>query len=182
MHLRTRLQRRERRGLSLLETIVSVAIMMISLGAIHELMDLAGRQALEVKTRSLAAQECQSKLNEFSCGALGMNSQGGPCDYIEGWEWSVDAQQFEVDGLWQVTVTVRKTNSDKPMDEVSLSQIILDPGKRGNPIDEPPPPETSNTPAATPEESKNPNQQSQPMTNPMGQPMSSPMPMGGMGR
>src|SRR5438094_1510135 len=58
-----------RRGVSLLESLISVAILFISVISINQLLDTAGQQAELVRQRSLAAQLCQSKMAEVVAGA-----------------------------------------------------------------------------------------------------------------
>jgi Tfp pilus assembly protein PilV len=130
-----------RKGISLLETMVASAVMFISMAAINQLLDSSGQQARAVRNRSLAAQACHAKLNEFACGSLGFSSQSGQFDndMLPGWEWSIDSEQYQVQGLWKVTVHVKKTDSDDPSDDAVLEQFVLDSSVRGSPLDQAPP-------------------------------------------
>src|SRR5205814_8421316 len=70
---------------------------------------------------------------EVVAGAAPLSSQDGHFDEAPEWEWSVEANQHSVTGLWNVTVRVRRP--DQGGAEVALSQIVLDPSKRGNTMD-----------------------------------------------
>src|SRR5262249_5683338 len=91
----------------------------------------AGHQANLVRERSVAIQLAQSKMAEFSSGALSMSSQGGSFgDEAPGWEWEVEASQHSVTGLWNVTVRVHRSGQDDST--VVLSPVVLAPSKRGH--------------------------------------------------
>jgi len=121
-----------RRGVSLLESLVSLAILLISLVVINRLLDTAGMQANRVRERSLAAQLCQSKLAEV---VAGVPQSGGSGDFEElpGWEWDTNTEQHEVTGVLRVRVSVRRKGDD--VAAFSLDQFIVDPSKRGSAFD-----------------------------------------------
>ena len=121
-----------RRGVSLLESLVSLAILLISLVVINRLLDTAGMQANRVRERSLAAQLCQSKLAEV---VAGVPQSGGSGDFEElpGWQWSTDTAQDEITGVLRVRVSVRRKGED--VAAFSLDQLVLDPSKRGSAFD-----------------------------------------------
>ncbi len=132
-----------RQGLSLLEALVSVAILLISFAAIYSLLDVAGTHARIVRDQSLAIQVCQSKMNELMAGSLGMSGESGSCDELPGWEYVIEADPYEVQGLYKVKVTVRRENNQSPETETVLEAILLDPSLRGSVFDQPP--STANT-------------------------------------
>src|SRR5262249_17063654 len=113
-----------RRGVSLLESLISVAILFISVISINQLLDTAGEQAERVPRRSLAAQLCQSKMAEVVAGAAPLSSGSGEVEELPGWQWTVEAEEHDVSGLWRVRVSVRRGNEDAA---VSLDQLVLDP-------------------------------------------------------
>src|SRR5262245_21758687 len=93
-----------RRGLSLLEVLVALAIFLLSFVAIGRLVTLASDHAVELQQHSHATRLAQSKLNEVLCGALGLESAEGSFDEDEEWQWSIEADQnTAVSGLWTVT-------------------------------------------------------------------------------
>jgi type II secretion system protein I len=121
-----------RRGISLLESLVSLAILLISLVAINRLLDTAGMQANRVRERSLAAQLCQSKLAEIVAG-VPQSGQSGDFEELPGWEWSTDTAQHEITGVLTVRVSVRRKGDD--VAAFSLDQLVLDPSRRGSAFD-----------------------------------------------
>jgi Tfp pilus assembly protein PilV len=122
-----------RRGVSLLEALIACTILFIAVFSINQLADSAGKQAIQVRERSLGMQLAQSKLNEVNAAVLSLNSQGGDFEEAPGWEYTIDATQNEVANLWNVTVSVKRQNSDTTV--ASLSQVMIDPSIRGNSTD-----------------------------------------------
>ena len=96
-----------RKGLSLLEVILSIAIIGISLVAIGQLINLGYRSARQSQLRSEANILVDSKMAEVVSGVLPLESTSGSA--IEGfpdWVYSVDIQQTDILGLLNVTVQV----------------------------------------------------------------------------
>jgi len=125
-----------RRGLSLLEVLVALAIFLLSFVAIGRLVTLASDHAIDLQQQSMATRMAQSKLNEVLCGALGLSSAEGSFDEDPGWQWSIDAEQDSSgNGLWTVTATVKRQGSD-PEVSASVSQMVLDPSLRGSVFDQ----------------------------------------------
>jgi type II secretion system protein I len=145
-----------RRGVTLLEVLVSLSIFLFSLIAIAHLISVGADQAVAVQEESRATQLCQSKLAEVVWGIEPLGSSGGSFDEPD-WSWSQDSNQSDVTGLWNVKVTVRKEHSDGSAFEFSLTQMVLDPSYRGSTFDTPPAaadtsatnPTGSSTPATT---------------------------------
>lgn len=131
-----RAPRAVRRGMSLLETIIAVAILFITITAIHSLLDQAGQRALDVRSRSEGVQLAETKLNEVACGAepLG-NASGSFGDEGPGWEWEIQAAEREVAGLWDVTVIVSKPDRGNYKVSIALTQLVMDPARRGSSAD-----------------------------------------------
>jgi type II secretion system protein I len=120
-----------RSGLSLLEVLVALAIFLSSLAGLFYLVTLSGKLAQAGQMRTRAMQIAQSKLAQVTWGAIALSSQADqPCDEDPEYHWSIDADQGTSQGLWNVTVKVTRPNL-KPVIEVSLSQMILDPASRG---------------------------------------------------
>lgn len=131
--------RPNRTGISLLESLLAVAIMSISFAAIYGLSDLADRQAMMVRDQSLAIQICQSKMNEVISDVAPLAGQNGDCPTLPGWEWAVDEPQQHPDnkGLYVVTVRVYPAGGGNSGEEVVLQQVVLDPAYRGSALDKP---------------------------------------------
>jgi prepilin-type N-terminal cleavage/methylation domain-containing protein len=121
-----------RRGLSLLEVLVALAIFLLSFVAIGRLVTLASDHAVDIQQQSEATRLAQSKINEVLCGSLGLQSAEGDEDE---WHWSIDAEQnTSVNGLWTVTATVTRPGSE-PEVSATVSQMVFDPTMRGSVFD-----------------------------------------------
>jgi Tfp pilus assembly protein PilV len=121
---------------SLLESIIAAAIMVISFTAIYSLIDSANRRAGVVREQSLAMQTAQSLVNEVTAGSKPLSNQAGDCDdYLSGWEWNIQATPHTYDGLWNVHIVVRRKGTDRAEGEAVLDQVVLDPSKRGSAAD-----------------------------------------------
>ena len=88
-----------------------------------------------MQRQNLATRLCKSKLNEVISGVVPLSSQGdSPFDEEPDYSWSLDAEQNgSVDGLWNVTVRVTRTQTDAgdPI-ECSVTQMVLDPSIEGS--------------------------------------------------
>jgi hypothetical protein len=144
--LTLRVHRGPRRGLTLLEVLLSLTIFLFAMVAIGRLITLGSDRALDVKGRE--AQLCQSKLAEVSAGVLQLSvgsSQSGTFDEEPGWNWTVNVQDSGIPALWNVKVTVSHKRSDGTQSEAILTQMVLDPSQRGSTLDPVPTPQTSST-------------------------------------
>jgi hypothetical protein len=132
-----------RPGLSLLEVIVSLIVLLFSLVAIGELVNFGSDRALEARYYQHAAFLCQAKLAELAIGDISLQSQSEQSfkDANSDWTWSADcANDTGVDGLWRVQVTVYRETPYGQKISVSLNKFLIDPAKRGSTFDSPPDP------------------------------------------
>jgi type II secretion system protein I len=137
-----------RRGLSLLEVVVALAIFLFSVLAITHAVSLGSDRALDVQDQSNASMLCQRKLAELMIGAESLGSSGYTAfqdQGWDGWQWKVDATQQDITGLWSVQVTVKYERDDGRAIEVQLAQMMLDPTIRGSNQDPPPTPTSSSS-------------------------------------
>jgi hypothetical protein len=128
--------RKSRRAITLLEVLLALAIFLFSLAAIVRLISIGGDRALDIQGRE--AQLCQAKLAEVTCGALGVqpgSTQEGDFEEAPGWHWTVECQNNDIPGLWNVKVTVSRQHSDGSKTQAVLTQMVLDPGQRGSTLD-----------------------------------------------
>jgi type II secretion system protein I len=134
----TRLHR-SRRGLSLLEVVVSMAILLFSIVGLTHLINMGTDRALDVQQQSTGTMLAQRKLAEVMVGATPMGSTGFTSFEDEGmdeWQWKLDATQNSVNGLWNVQVTVKlETSGGRPGMEIEIGQMVLDPTLRGSSLD-----------------------------------------------
>ena len=120
-----------RRGLSLLEVLVALAIFLLSYASIHRLVTFAAERALEVKMMSECARLCQSKMAEVQSGAVplsGADDSSFEAPEDSKYSWSVSSEQASTStNLYNVTVTVTRQRQDGTQIEATLSQMMLDP-------------------------------------------------------
>ncbi len=133
-----------RAGLSLLEVVVSMAILLSSVVAIHQLVTIGSERALDVQQEAIGSMLAQRKLSEVMIGATPLSSTGYTAfeeDGMDEWQWKLDANQNTngVNGLWNVQVSVKFDPPDGgPGAVIELGQMILDPTLRGSNLDPPP--------------------------------------------
>jgi hypothetical protein len=117
-----------------------LAIFLASFTAIAVLVNLASERAVLAQQRQEAIFKCQSKLAELASGGVPLGSGSGSFDEDPdgGWQWSADATENQVSGLWTVAVTVsRDPARGGPPVSVTLTRMLLDPTVRGNTADSP---------------------------------------------
>lgn len=122
-----------RRGLSLLEVLVSLAIFLMSLVAISQLISTGSDMATDVQWLSRAMMLAESRMAELTAGSLPLTAQSEtPCEEDQDFSWSVSSDADSAPGLFRVTVTISRPRSDGTRFETQLSQMVLDPTIRGN--------------------------------------------------
>jgi prepilin-type N-terminal cleavage/methylation domain-containing protein len=125
-----------RPGLTLLEVLVAMAIFLFSMVAITKIVIASADRALEARYRSEAVEICKQKLASVTVGDIPMSSQGDQPDDIDpDWQWSLDAEQGSVMGLWNVTIKVSRNGPGGSQEYCSLSAMVLDPSMRGSSFD-----------------------------------------------
>ncbi len=124
-----------RRGMTLFEVLVAMAIFLFSLIAISQLMTLASRNADDVRWQSRATRMAQSKLAEFVAGVQQVSSGGtsGTFDEDPDWNWKADINAYDnVANLYTVTLTAYRDFPNGKHIESVLNEYVLDPNYRGN--------------------------------------------------
>jgi len=125
--------RASRRGLSLLEVVVALAIFLFSLTALSQLVSFAGDRAMEVSIRSRAARLCQTKLAEVLAGVVPLSAQSDtPFDEAPDFNWSLTADSGPATNLFLVSVTVSHQSANGVRMECTLYQLVLDPSVVGS--------------------------------------------------
>ncbi len=118
-----------RGGLSLLEVLLSIAILGGSLLVIGNLVGHGYRAATEARLRSEATILCDTKMAEISAGVLDLESVSDVAiEENQEWEYSVDVEPSNQTGLLIATVTVRQSPAvaANPL-SLSLVRFIPDP-------------------------------------------------------
>ena len=116
-------RRGNRAGLSLLEVILSIAILGGAMVVIGHLFNLGYRSALQVRIRSDANLLCDSKMAELAAGVIPAKSTGNQTiDGSPGWNYSIDIQPSLQPGLLTATVTVQR-NAEIASNPTSMSIV-----------------------------------------------------------
>jgi prepilin-type N-terminal cleavage/methylation domain-containing protein len=131
---------RSRRGLTLLEVILALAIFLFSIVAISRLITVGGDRALDIQGREI--QLCQAKMAEVASGITPLQSASGTFDEEPDWHWSIDCEPSPYTSLWNVKVTVGRQHADGTKTQTVLTQMVYDPSQRGSTLD--PDPTASN--------------------------------------
>ena len=119
--------RTNRRGLSLLEVILAVAILGGSMAVILELVNLGMRSAQAARLGSEANLHCDTKMAEMSAGILELQSIGPtPIPEDDQWVFFANVEESSTLGLLAVTMTVQQADIDDPM-TVQIVRYMPDP-------------------------------------------------------
>lgn len=98
-----------RRGLSLLEVILAIAIFGAALAIIGELVRIGNVNAAAARDLSDGQRICSNVMNEIAAGITPPEPvSGATCVEDETWLYSVIAEPTDVTGLLSVTVTVEQ--------------------------------------------------------------------------
>ena len=119
--------RRYRNGLSLLEVILSIAILGGSLAVIGQLVRLGVRNAIETRIRNDANVLADTKMAELSAGVIELQSSGPrPIEEDPNWTYEVEMLDSGQLGLLLVQLTVAQIEVDDPV-EIILHRYMPDP-------------------------------------------------------
>src|SRR5947209_1677366 len=119
-----------RRGLSLMEVILAIAILGGSLTAIGQLIRIGARNAAAARDLTMAQVLAETQVARITAGVeLPEPATDEPWDPADGeWLYSVDVGTTEVAGLQSITVTIKqaKGRAAHPV-SFSLSRWAVDP-------------------------------------------------------
>jgi prepilin-type N-terminal cleavage/methylation domain-containing protein len=122
-----------RRGMSLLEVLLALAILGGCLAAIGGLIHLGAHSAVEAREITTAQLLCETKMSEIVAGIIPAEPAGPlPFDLPEhiGWVYYVDMRPLPQPGMMELTVTVMQgaeVQSSRPL-MFQLVRWIKDPG------------------------------------------------------
>ena len=139
-----------RPALTLLEVVIALAIFLLAMTVFSQMLLRNGEITRDIQRQNLATRLCQSKLAEVVAGVVPLSSQSDQqCDDEPDYTWSLEADAGSVTGLWNVTVTVTRTDSGSgnPI-QCSLTEMLLDPSIIGSTQDSPAPSGTNTTSGA----------------------------------
>jgi general secretion pathway protein I len=118
-----------RRGLSLFEVIIALAIFMCSIAAIGQLVSSGVRAAVQARLQSQAVLRAETKMAEVVAGITGLHGgSSGTFTDDQTWSWSVAATQSQHEGLYLVEVTAAHAGmTTAAKQSYTLRRLIRDP-------------------------------------------------------
>lgn len=118
-----------RRGLSLLEVILAIAILGMSMVTLAELVRIGSRSAREARELTVAQLLCEAKLSEVAMGLVpAQAATQQPCETDPNWVFSIDVQPANETGLMIVMVRVSEAQPSAPRPlEFTLTRWMVDP-------------------------------------------------------
>jgi general secretion pathway protein I len=118
-----------RRGLTLFELLLALAIFLASLAALAHLINSGSRAAIEGRLQTQAIVRCESKLAEVLAGVEPIErTSDTPFADDPDWTWSLEVQPGSVPDLIDLQVTVSHTgNSALANSSYSLRRYVRDP-------------------------------------------------------
>lgn len=141
-----------RRGLSLIEVLLALVILVLSLAAISQLVDMGTERARDSRAATRGTRLAQGKMAEVEAGVVSLSSptEGEFTDEDAGWMFSVTPEMTGPPNLYTVTVKVTRDVQGK-IYEVVLAQMVFDPTKTGSARrpSRPPPPDPADTTGVT---------------------------------
>lgn len=129
-HFAPRRRTRRSRAFSLLEVLLSLAILGVAMTIIGQLVGTAGRAAARAELQSEALLRCETKLAERVAAIRGEQSpprdlEESPFDDDPRWRWSMQCAPTETDRLWRLQVMVwRMSDSAQGQTDFQLSRYV----------------------------------------------------------
>lgn len=124
-----RRSRFDRRGFTLLEVILAVAIFVGAIAVLSKLFALGGENVLSAEQSANAWIVAESAWSELEAGARSLE-ESGPFEVegMPGWQWSMEAIPSELPDLYQVTIRVGQATSTAEPPLVELTRLFFDDG------------------------------------------------------
>src|SRR5215471_4766174 len=120
---------RLRRGLSLMEVILAIAILGGSLATIGQLIRIGARNAAEARDLTMAQLYAESQMNRLASGIETLDKvDNAQYDDAGNYVYSVDVWATDVTGVMAATVTVKQApeTTSRPI-SYTLSRWIVEP-------------------------------------------------------
>jgi general secretion pathway protein I len=132
--VRTRRPTHTRRaGLSLIEVMLALAILLLAMAAIVRLVDIGTERGNAARMQTRGTRLAQAKMAEVEAGTVSLASETqGNFDGDDGaWQFTVTPEPAGPLNLYTVTVRVTTTSQGRQF-EVVLSQMMFDPALMGS--------------------------------------------------
>ena len=122
-----------RSGMSLIEVLLALAILVLSLVAIGRLVDIGTDRGNEARAYTRGTRLAQAKMAEAEAGMVSLASESdGQFDGDDQvWKFKVTPEPAGPPNLYTVTVRVTRDIQGRPV-EVVLAQMIFDPAVTGS--------------------------------------------------
>jgi hypothetical protein len=122
-----------RPGLSLLEVVLALAILILAVAAINQLVDIGTDRGIDARAYTRGARLAQGKMAEVEAGVVSVSSESEGSFEGEdaGWTFKVLPEAAGPPNLYTVTVRVTRDIRGRPV-EVTLTQMIFDPTMLGS--------------------------------------------------
>jgi general secretion pathway protein I len=148
LHHPVRYARGVRRGLSLLEVLVALAILVLAIVAIGRLVDIGTDRGNDARAYTRGTRLAQAKMAEVEAGLISLSSETE--GQFEGddaaWQFRVTPEPAGPPNLYNVTVRVTLNMQGRPV-EIILTQLLFDPTMMGSAAqaERPAPPDDTGT-------------------------------------
>ncbi len=121
--------RSSRRGLSLFEVVIALAVFVGSIAAIGQLISTGVRAAVKSRLQSQAVLRCESKMAEVVAGIVPLRgSANGQFPDDASWNWQVQVAAGPYEGLYIVEVTATHPGGTSAGNQsFALRRMIRDP-------------------------------------------------------
>jgi general secretion pathway protein I len=120
-----------RRGLTLIEVLVAMVVLVLAVVAISRLVDIGSDREADARLHIRAARLAQSKLAEVESGQTPLDAGQGQFDNDPSWSWSVASEPQGPPNLYLVTVTVSREMGGRKFQTV-IAQMMMDPSTTGS--------------------------------------------------
>ncbi len=120
---------RRRRGLTLFELLLALAIFLGSVAALAHLINTGSQAAVQGQLQTRAILRCESKMAEVLAGVESMQSaRDVPFSDDRNWKWNLDIREGPLPGLLELTLTVSHTgNGPLANTSYALSRYVRHP-------------------------------------------------------
>jgi type II secretion system protein I len=117
-----------RRGLSLLEVILAIAILGMALATIGQLIRIGSRNAIMARDLATAQLYCESTMNEVAAGAIEPTSGSGPLDDLGEWTYDLTVESTDQENMLSVKVVVAQDTEQyaRPV-TFTMTRWLIDP-------------------------------------------------------
>lgn len=141
-----------RRGLTLLEVLIAMAILVLAIVAIGRLVDIGAERGNDARAYTRGTRLAQAKMAEVEAGMISLSSESeGQFEGDDGaWGYKVTPEPAGPPNLYNVTVRVTLNMQGRPV-EVVLAQMLFDPTMMGSAAqaERPAPPDDTGTGTGT---------------------------------